>query len=86
MISALYTLFVLICLTEGPKDLIQEGETGFFFGVDDAAGLADVLSKLACDPSQLAPVQQAALVSAQSHTHAGMHQTRVVFLKDTLSL
>lgn len=70
--------------THGNGSVIEDGRTGLFFPPGDAPALAELLIRLAADTAPLATMRDAALATARTQTHQGMHRRREVFLRDVL--
>ena len=72
--------------TTGTVDLIVEGENGFFFEIDDGAGLAGLLAGLSTGRARLRAMGRRAIDQVRGRTHRSMHAERERFLKAVLSL
>ena len=72
--------------TEGVVDLIEEGQTGLMFPIDDAEALADLLLTQAEEPSALLDMGEAAREAVLGRSHSKMHEQREKFLVSALGL
>lgn len=79
----------LACLasdTSGNRAVVNDGETGVIFPIDDASALAQLFDRAAREQAWLHSMGRNALSAAQGFSHLAMHIEREEFLHKTLKL
>ena len=72
--------------TSGIVHIVDEDETALLYDIDDAQGLALIMSACARDPGRLHDMGEAGWASMPGKSHRQMHRTRAAFLIETLGL